>query len=186
MLTHLDRLEAESIHIMRETVAEADRPVMLYSIGKDSAALLHLAEQMAEDATRQAENAADRGRVADALTRARAALGPDGAAPGPWHRGRREGIPWWPSRNEFPEGHHLRRRWIKQSRFDRRRFRCRIELPARRRSALTAPAVFDGHGRGSDRAFKRVGRRHRATGLLTLTSERATFGRRPRPDPWSS
>jgi sulfate adenylyltransferase subunit 2 len=44
-LTHLDRLEAESIHIMRETVAEADRPVMLYSIGKDSAVLLHLAKK---------------------------------------------------------------------------------------------------------------------------------------------
>ena len=42
-LTHLDRLEAESIHIMRETVAEADKPVMLYSIGKDSAVMLHLA-----------------------------------------------------------------------------------------------------------------------------------------------
>ena len=42
-LTHLDRLEAEAIHIMRETVAEADRPVMLYSIGKDSAVMLHLA-----------------------------------------------------------------------------------------------------------------------------------------------
>jgi sulfate adenylyltransferase subunit 2 len=42
-LTHLDRLEAESIHILRETVAEADRPVMLYSIGKDSSVLLHLA-----------------------------------------------------------------------------------------------------------------------------------------------
>ena len=43
--THLDRLEAESIHIMRETVAEADRPVMLYSIGKDSAVMLHLAKK---------------------------------------------------------------------------------------------------------------------------------------------
>ena len=42
-LTHLDRLEAESIHILRETVAEADKPVMLYSIGKDSAVMLHLA-----------------------------------------------------------------------------------------------------------------------------------------------
>lgn len=42
-LTHLQRLEAESIHIMREVVAEADRPVMLYSIGKDSAVMLHLA-----------------------------------------------------------------------------------------------------------------------------------------------
>ena len=42
-LTHLQRLEAESIHIMREVVAEADKPVMLYSIGKDSACMLHLA-----------------------------------------------------------------------------------------------------------------------------------------------
>ena len=44
-LTHLDRLEAESIHILRETVAEAKRPVMLYSIGKDSAVMLHLAKK---------------------------------------------------------------------------------------------------------------------------------------------
>lgn len=44
-LTHLDRLEAESIHILRETVAEATRPVMLYSIGKDSAVMLHLAKK---------------------------------------------------------------------------------------------------------------------------------------------
>ena len=44
-LTHLDRLEAESIHILRETVAEAVRPVMLYSIGKDSAVMLHLAKK---------------------------------------------------------------------------------------------------------------------------------------------
>ena len=44
-LTHLDRLEAESIHILRETVAEAERPVMLYSIGKDSAVMLHLARK---------------------------------------------------------------------------------------------------------------------------------------------
>jgi sulfate adenylyltransferase subunit 2 len=42
-LTHLDRLEAESIHIMREVVAECEHPVMLYSIGKDSAVMLHLA-----------------------------------------------------------------------------------------------------------------------------------------------
>ncbi|HVV94345.1 MAG TPA: sulfate adenylyltransferase subunit CysD [Hyphomicrobiales bacterium] len=42
-LSHLDRLEAEAIHIMRETVAEAENPVMLYSIGKDSSVLLHLA-----------------------------------------------------------------------------------------------------------------------------------------------
>jgi sulfate adenylyltransferase subunit 2 len=42
-LTHLQRLEAESIHIMREVVAECDRPVMLYSIGKDSSVMLHLA-----------------------------------------------------------------------------------------------------------------------------------------------
>ncbi len=44
-LTHLDRLEAESIHILREAVAEAHRPVMLYSIGKDSAVMLHLAKK---------------------------------------------------------------------------------------------------------------------------------------------
>ena len=44
-LTHLDRLEAESIHILRETVAEAARPVMLYSVGKDSAVMLHLAKK---------------------------------------------------------------------------------------------------------------------------------------------
>nr|WP_255407774.1 MULTISPECIES: sulfate adenylyltransferase subunit CysD [unclassified Achromobacter] len=42
-LTHLDRLEAESIHIMREVMAEAENPVMLYSIGKDSSVMLHLA-----------------------------------------------------------------------------------------------------------------------------------------------
>jgi sulfate adenylyltransferase subunit 2 len=44
-LTHLQRLEAESIHILREVVAEADNPVMLYSIGKDSAVMLHLARK---------------------------------------------------------------------------------------------------------------------------------------------
>ncbi|MCP3728932.1 sulfate adenylyltransferase subunit CysD [Sphingomonas sp. MG17] len=44
-LTHLSRLEAESIHILREVVAEAERPVMLYSIGKDSAVMLHLAKK---------------------------------------------------------------------------------------------------------------------------------------------
>ena len=43
MITHLDRLEAEAINIMREVVAEASKPVMLYSIGKDSAVMLHLA-----------------------------------------------------------------------------------------------------------------------------------------------
>jgi sulfate adenylyltransferase subunit 2 len=42
-LTHLQRLEAESIHIMREVVAEAENPVMLYSVGKDSSVMLHLA-----------------------------------------------------------------------------------------------------------------------------------------------
>jgi sulfate adenylyltransferase subunit 2 len=41
--THLQRLEAEAIHIMREVVAECERPVMLYSIGKDSSVMLHLA-----------------------------------------------------------------------------------------------------------------------------------------------
>jgi len=44
-LTHLQRLEAESIHIMREVVAEAQKPVMLYSVGKDSAVMLHLARK---------------------------------------------------------------------------------------------------------------------------------------------
>jgi sulfate adenylyltransferase subunit 2 len=44
-LTHLQRLEAESIHILREVAAEAERPVMLYSIGKDSAVMLHLARK---------------------------------------------------------------------------------------------------------------------------------------------
>jgi sulfate adenylyltransferase subunit 2 len=44
-LTHLERLEAESIHIIREVAAEADKPVMLYSIGKDSAVMLHLAKK---------------------------------------------------------------------------------------------------------------------------------------------
>jgi sulfate adenylyltransferase subunit 2 len=44
-LTHLEQLEAESIHIMREVVAETTRPVMLYSVGKDSAVMLHLARK---------------------------------------------------------------------------------------------------------------------------------------------
>lgn len=44
-MTHLDRLEAESIHIIREVIAEADNPVMLYSVGKDSAVMLHLARK---------------------------------------------------------------------------------------------------------------------------------------------
>ena len=44
-LTHLQRLEAESIHIMREVAAEAEKPVMLYSVGKDSAVMLHLARK---------------------------------------------------------------------------------------------------------------------------------------------
>jgi sulfate adenylyltransferase subunit 2 len=42
-LSHLSRLEAESMHILREVVAECERPVMLYSIGKDSSVMLHLA-----------------------------------------------------------------------------------------------------------------------------------------------
>ena len=42
-MTHLQRLEAEAIHIMREVVAEAENPVMLYSVGKDSSVMLHLA-----------------------------------------------------------------------------------------------------------------------------------------------
>src|SRR6187401_3002510 len=43
LLTHLKQLEAEGIHIIREVVAECDNPVMLYSIGKDSSVMLHLA-----------------------------------------------------------------------------------------------------------------------------------------------
>jgi sulfate adenylyltransferase subunit 2 len=44
-LTHLERLEAESIHILREVIAETNRPVMLYSMGKDSAVMLYLAKK---------------------------------------------------------------------------------------------------------------------------------------------
>jgi sulfate adenylyltransferase subunit 2 len=44
-LTHLERLEAESIHIMREVIADSEKPVMLYSVGKDSAVMLHLARK---------------------------------------------------------------------------------------------------------------------------------------------
>jgi sulfate adenylyltransferase subunit 2 len=44
-LTHLQRLEAEAIHILREAVAESDRPAMLYSVGKDSSVMLHLAKK---------------------------------------------------------------------------------------------------------------------------------------------
>ncbi len=44
-MTHLDRLEAESIHVMREVVAQAENPVMLYSVGKDSSVMLHLARK---------------------------------------------------------------------------------------------------------------------------------------------
>jgi len=44
-LTHLEALEAEAIHIMREAVAESERPVMLYSVGKDSAVMLHVARK---------------------------------------------------------------------------------------------------------------------------------------------
>lgn len=44
-MTHLKQLEAESIHIMREVAAEFDNPVMLYSVGKDSSVMLHLAQK---------------------------------------------------------------------------------------------------------------------------------------------
>jgi len=44
-LSHIDKLESESIHIIREVVAEFDNPVMLYSIGKDSSVMLHLAQK---------------------------------------------------------------------------------------------------------------------------------------------
>ena len=42
-LSHLDELEAEAIYIIREVAAECEKPVMLYSIGKDSSVMLHLA-----------------------------------------------------------------------------------------------------------------------------------------------
>ena len=45
VVTHLKQLEAESIHIFREVAAEFDNPVMLYSVGKDSSVLLHLARK---------------------------------------------------------------------------------------------------------------------------------------------
>ena len=44
-LTTLDQLEAESIHVLREVVAEFERPVMLYSVGKDSSVMSHLAKR---------------------------------------------------------------------------------------------------------------------------------------------
>jgi sulfate adenylyltransferase subunit 2 len=44
-LTHLQRLESESIHIMREVIVQCEKPVMLYSVGKDSATMLHLAKK---------------------------------------------------------------------------------------------------------------------------------------------
>lgn len=43
IMDHLDKLEAEAIYIMREVAAECEKPVMLYSIGKDSSVMLHLA-----------------------------------------------------------------------------------------------------------------------------------------------
>ena len=46
MKTHIKKLEAESIYILREAVAEARNPVMLYSIGKDSAVMLHIAKKL--------------------------------------------------------------------------------------------------------------------------------------------
>ena len=51
-LSHLEKLESEAIHIIREVVAQADNPVMLYSIGKDSAVMLHLAKKLSTLATR--------------------------------------------------------------------------------------------------------------------------------------
>ena len=45
VLSHLEKIESEAIHIIRETVAEAENPVMLYSVGKDSAVMLHLAKK---------------------------------------------------------------------------------------------------------------------------------------------
>ncbi|WGK81298.1 sulfate adenylyltransferase subunit CysD [Vibrio aestuarianus] len=50
-ITHLKQLEAESVHIMREVAAEFDNPVMLYSVGKDSSVMLHLAKKAFAPAT---------------------------------------------------------------------------------------------------------------------------------------
>ena len=52
-LTHLKQLEAESIHIIREVAAEFDNPVMLYSIGKDSSVMVHLAVKAFHPASRR-------------------------------------------------------------------------------------------------------------------------------------
>ena len=48
-LSHLDELEAEAIYIIREVAAECEKPVMLYSIGKDSSVMLHLALKRSEE-----------------------------------------------------------------------------------------------------------------------------------------
>jgi sulfate adenylyltransferase subunit 2 len=52
-LTHLKQLEAESIHIIREVAAEFENPVMLYSIGKDSACMVRLAQTFATTTSRR-------------------------------------------------------------------------------------------------------------------------------------
>ena len=57
-LTHLQKLEAESIHILREVVATCEKPVMLYSIGKDSGVMLHLARAYRRDADGRPETGA--------------------------------------------------------------------------------------------------------------------------------
>ena len=58
-LTHLQRLEAESLHIIREVVAEPGQPVLLYSIGKDSSVLLHLARKAFHPCLLYTSDAAD-------------------------------------------------------------------------------------------------------------------------------
>ncbi len=108
-LTHLDRLEAESIHILREVVAEAERPVMLYSVGKDSAVMLHLARKafypspppfplLHVDTTWKFKDMyALRDRMArDSGMELIVYQNPDAAARGSWPRGRgrRTGLPW--------------------------------------------------------------------------------------------
>ena len=62
-LDYLQRLEAESIHILREVVSECEKPVMLYSIGKDSSVMLHLALKAFAPGEAAVPAAADRDRL---------------------------------------------------------------------------------------------------------------------------
>ncbi len=67
-ISHLDLLEAESIHIFREAAAQFRKPVLMYSIGKDSTVLLHLARKAFWPATRAVPAAAHRHRRGSSAT----------------------------------------------------------------------------------------------------------------------